>query len=118
MKNIIILILILGAGFIVLQYLPASPESATDALPATDSALGEPVTAIAGAQMVPYFDATEEYIAVPEGEGPFPALVLIHEWWGLNDNIKSLADDFAEQGYVALAVDLYHDGIAGIDETT
>jgi len=38
--------------------------------------------------------------------------VLIHEWWGLNDNIKSLADDFAEQGYVALAVDLYNGELA------
>ncbi len=47
------------------------------------------------------------YIAVPEGDGPFPALILIHEWWGLNDNIREFADKFAAQGYVALAVDLY-----------
>jgi carboxymethylenebutenolidase len=33
---------------------------------------------------------------------------LIHEWWGLNDNIKWYAEEFAKQGYVALAVDLYH----------
>lgn len=54
-------------------------------------------------------DGTEitGYMAVPEGDGPFPALVLIHEWWGLNDNIRSLADDFAARGYVALAVDMY-----------
>lgn len=36
-----------------------------------------------------------------------PAIVLIHEWWGLNDDIKLYADRFAEKGYVALAVDLY-----------
>lgn len=47
------------------------------------------------------------YLAVPEGQGPFPALILIHEWWGLDNWIKSNADDFAANGYVALAVDLY-----------
>jgi len=57
--------------------------------------------------MVALHEDTQGYLAIPEGEGPFPALVLIHEWWGLNDNIKDLADDFADQGYVALAVDLY-----------
>lgn len=51
--------------------------------------------------------ATMGYLAVPEGEGPFPALILIHEWWGMNDNIRDFAEDFADQGYVALAVDLY-----------
>lgn len=47
------------------------------------------------------------YMTAPEGDGPFPALVLIHEWWGLNENIRALAEDFARQGYVALAVDMY-----------
>lgn len=45
-------------------------------------------------------------LALPEG-GEGPALILIHEWWGLNDQIRSVAADFARQGYVALAVDLY-----------
>ena len=47
------------------------------------------------------------FIAIPPGDGPFPALVLIHEWWGLNDNIRRNAQAFAQNGYVALAVDLY-----------
>jgi carboxymethylenebutenolidase len=47
------------------------------------------------------------YLATPEGDGPFPAILVIHEWWGLADWIKQNADRFAEQGYVALAVDLY-----------
>ena len=41
-----------------------------------------------------------------------PALVLIHEWWGLNDQIKAVAADYAKAGYVALAIDLY-DGKVG-----
>jgi len=56
---------------------------------------------------VEYYDGSIGYLAVPEGEGQYPAVILIHEWWGLNENIKSLARDFAAQGYVALAVDLY-----------
>lgn len=47
------------------------------------------------------------YLALPTGTGPFPAIILIHEWWGLNDNIRWYAEQFAKQGYVALAVDLY-----------
>jgi len=47
------------------------------------------------------------YLALPDSNGPHPAVVVIHEWWGLNDWVKEEARKFAEQGYVALAVDLY-----------
>lgn len=47
------------------------------------------------------------YLAQPKTPGKYPALVLIHEWWGLNKNIREFADHFAQKGYVALAVDLY-----------
>ena len=47
------------------------------------------------------------YLAKPAGDGPFPAMVVVHEWWGLNDNIKHEADKLAQAGYVALAVDLF-----------
>jgi len=62
---------------------------------------GETVMYVAGDE------ATRGYIAVPEGEGPFPALILVHEWNGLVDRVRQVADAFAEQGYVALAADLY-----------
>ena len=52
-------------------------------------------------------DTTTAYLAEPEGSGPFPALIVIQEWWGLNDWITENANMFAEKGYVALAVDLY-----------
>jgi carboxymethylenebutenolidase len=52
------------------------------------------------------------YLAVPAGDGPFPALVIIHEWNGLVDRVRQVADDFAAEGYVTLAVDLY-DGRTG-----
>ena len=47
-------------------------------------------------------------LAMPEGPGPFPAVVVIQEWWGLNDWIIGNAKHFAEHGYVAIAPDLYH----------
>jgi carboxymethylenebutenolidase len=51
-------------------------------------------------------------IYTPAGKGPFPALIVIHEWWGLNDWVKGQASKFAEEGYVALAVDLYRGKVA------
>lgn len=53
-------------------------------------------------------ELTTGYLAVPDGEGPFPALVIIHEWNGLQDRVRQLADDFADEGYVTLAADLFH----------
>jgi len=46
-------------------------------------------------------------LAVP-AQTPAPAILLVHEWWGLNDQIKTMAADLAKQGYLALAVDLYN----------
>jgi carboxymethylenebutenolidase len=47
------------------------------------------------------------YLVLPEGSGKHPAVVVIQEWWGLNDWIRENTARFAKQGYVALAVDLY-----------
>ena len=48
------------------------------------------------------------YLAKPDDGKRHPGIILIHEWWGLNENIKQNAREFAELGYVALAVDLYN----------
>jgi carboxymethylenebutenolidase len=48
------------------------------------------------------------YFAYPEAATePYPAIIMIHEWWGLNDNIRSMAEKLAAHGYMVLAVDLY-----------
>lgn len=49
----------------------------------------------------------DAYLARPEGEGPFPGIVIIHEAYGLNENIKDITRLFTRQGYVSLAVDLF-----------
>jgi carboxymethylenebutenolidase len=45
------------------------------------------------------------YLAEPDGEGP--GLVVLQEWWGLEDHIRDVCDRFAAEGFVALAPDLY-----------
>ncbi len=52
------------------------------------------------------------YLARPEGSTALPAIVVIQEWWGLNEHIKDVARRFAQEGYVALAPDLYHGAVA------
>jgi carboxymethylenebutenolidase len=48
----------------------------------------------------------------PEGKGPHPGIIVIHEWWGMNDWVKEQASKLADQGYVALAIDLYRGKVA------
>ena len=51
-------------------------------------------------------------LGLPAGEGKAPGLVLVQEWWGVNDHIRSLVDRFAAAGFVTLAPDLYHGQVA------
>ncbi len=57
-------------------------------------------------------DKVQGVLYTPAGKGPFPAIIVIHEWWGLNDWVKEQASKLADQGYVALAIDLYRGKVA------
>src|SRR5664280_676945 len=57
-------------------------------------------------------DTVNGFLYTPAGKGPFPALIVIHEWWGLNDWVKEQASKFADEGYVTLAIDLYRGKVA------
>lgn len=99
-----------GAPFTQVVRAAGQLEQATQAAtpPAT-------VTADIETQMIKFKTATDEapgYLAKPKGEGPFPSVVVIQEWWGLDDHIKSVADRFARQGYAAVAPDLYRGEVA------
>jgi len=59
---------------------------------------------------IPNGSTVSAAIAVPQNT-PAGAVVLVHEWWGLNDQIKTMAVEVARQGYVGLAVDLYGGGV-------
>ena len=57
-------------------------------------------------------ETVQGVLYTPQGKGPFPALIVIHEWWGLNDWVKDQASKLSDQGYVTLAVDLYRGKVA------
>ncbi len=57
-------------------------------------------------------DTVQGILYAPEGKGPFPGFVVIHEWWGLNDWVKEQAAKLADEGYVTLAIDLYRGKVA------
>ncbi|MCY4143805.1 MAG: dienelactone hydrolase family protein [Gammaproteobacteria bacterium] len=58
-------------------------------------------------ELLEYYDEAKGYLAVPEGDGPFGSIILIHEWNGLVTRVKQVADALAQEGYLALAADLY-----------
>ncbi len=70
------------------------------------AATGKPVSYKSGDETV------QGMLYTPAGKSPFPALVVIHEWWGLNDWVKEQAAKLADQGYVTLAIDLYRGKVA------
>jgi carboxymethylenebutenolidase len=57
-------------------------------------------------------ETVQAVLYTPEGKGPFPGIVVIHEYWGLNDWVKEQASKLSDEGYVALAVDLYRGKVA------
>jgi carboxymethylenebutenolidase len=52
------------------------------------------------------------YLATPRGSGPFPAVLMIHEWWGLNHDVTVLADALSKEGFVVLAADAFRGSVA------
>jgi len=71
---------------------------------------GQPVSYKSGDETV------QGILYTPSGKGSFPALIVIHEWWGLNDWVKEQASNLSDQGYVALAIDLYRGKVATTPE--
>lgn len=67
---------------------------------------------LTNSETVTYFEGVSGYLAKPNVDGDYPGIIMIHEWWGLNDNIKEMADKLASHGYVVLAVDLYDGNVA------
>ena len=93
----------------------ASNAAVSDATANTStSAAAHNATTTAGLQIkrdVNYFDSSSGYLVYPSSATSgmkLPAVVMVHEWWGINDNIKGMADNLAKQGYVVLAVDLFN----------
>ncbi len=62
------------------------------------------------------FGATSGVLALPEGDEAAPGIVLLQEYWGINDHIRDVAGRWAKEGFVVLAPDLYRGGVAGTPE--
>jgi carboxymethylenebutenolidase len=77
------------------------------------------VPARAGEETVSFKSGQETataFLATPSGKGPFPAVIVIQEWWGLDDWVKDQARALAKEGYVALAPDLYRGKVTNKQE--
>ena len=75
--------------------------------------------ALAAEQTVSFKSGDETangFLAIPEGKGPFPAVLVIQEWWGVDDWVKGQARALAKEGYVALAPDLYRGKVTNKQE--
>jgi carboxymethylenebutenolidase len=89
---------------------PFVPLAALLLVASSSFASEEAVTFRSGAENVSAF------LAKPEGAGPFPAVIVLHEWWGLDGWIKDQARALAKEGYLALAVDLYRGKVTASQE--
>lgn len=91
-------------------------EHADDSTAPSEAAQIAPQKAVIS-ERLPYAEVGEElvyghFVFPADMVEPLPAVIVIHEWWGLNDNVKAMSDRLAAEGYIVLAVDLYGGKIA------
>lgn len=95
--GLLALIAILGGYYLIISQTDSSPRGGNEAVKS---------------ESVTYFEGVKGYYAEPEDGGRMPGIILVHEWWGLNDNIAAEAERLAREGYRVLAVDLYEGVVA------
>lgn len=114
---IVLTIMVMGCGGNEQDYLDRMAiEHANDSPVSNASSVIDQTGEVTGEE-VTYANVRGEeitgYLARPEdATGNEPGIIVIHEWWGLNDNIRMMTEKLAGEGYSALAVDLYNGKVA------
>ena len=90
----------------------AAVENVDDAATPDDTASIAPARAVVADEKLAYAEVGEElsyghFVIPADMVEPYPAILVIHEWWGLNESVRAMADRLAGQGYIVLAVDLF-----------
>jgi len=98
-------IIIFGVVFFLSNNTPTSKENEELVATSTEQ-VGVSVKEITFEEPI-YFENSKGFYARPKDEYAYPGVLMIHEWWGLNDNIKEAAKNLAMEGYSVLAVDLF-----------
>lgn len=63
-------------------------------------------------ESIRYYGPANGFLARPAKGGDYPGVIMVHEWWGLNNHIKGQARELAKEGYIVLAVDLFKGEVA------
>ncbi len=112
---IISVLIVLAAGVLYIRGQQAGGNTSGTSPTPTNAALVADATGtpsgITGRD-VDYYADVSGYYAAPVAPGDYPGVVMVHEWWGLNDTVKEMARNLAKEGYHVLAVDLFNGRVA------
>lgn len=100
-----------AAAAVVLGVFAAAGPGAAPAVHAPSAAAAGPVDT-SRVHLGTAETGTDAFVAWPAGAGRAPAVIVIQEWWGLNEQIREVARRLAREGYVAIVPDLYHGRVA------
>jgi carboxymethylenebutenolidase len=107
-----IILVILIAGAVMVYTNSITPPTKKSPAPTNAAMLKKEDLSGLTTEDILYFEDTKGYYAAPKKAGNYPGVVMIHEWWGLNDHIKEMAQTLAHEGYHVIAVDLYNGKVA------
>lgn len=111
LSNIVLIIVIVAVGIFLYSSYNQRPAEEDAGMKNGDMLMRDTGLEVQTSE-VSYHDGVQGYFARPADEESYPGVVMIHEWWGLNDNIKNMAEQLAAEGYAVLAVDLYNGQVA------